>query len=261
MTNVPGKRDLNRNALTLLNTNYKVFSERLTKHGKKSLFAAGLAFDRKYNALLVYDDQDGMGTKIWHKIPGGVHESVFTNEHYLYALELELKNYKRYSNQLISSIIDRENKKEKAGERNIANRTMILEIVEETKYFPVEFSYACDGFRFNKDSKQFDLWQTYFTIHCLISDNSHSIEGCVKDFHKVRTAIASDKDVKIMRVIVPIEELIAKLGPSTHKVATECILNKQAEYWNYRSIGADSPVVSRSYSDLSKRFAYASKMY
>jgi 8-oxo-dGTP pyrophosphatase MutT (NUDIX family) len=244
-------------AFERFNTHYNEFVNRLKTHQHKPFYSAGLFFDRKVNALLVKDNQDG-GSKTWMKIPGGVSDQTMTFENFLQSLETELKKMK-YSRALIGRIFDLEKDAEKKGRRNAAERTMILEFVEETGFYPVKFTYVADGYRYNKLSFKYDLWQVYFSVHAIISPSSEGTDDFIKEIRKMKTTVAIDVDVKDMRVAVVVEELSSVLGPATHKFAAKEICAKQAAYWNnFARTAVDSPNFMNTCDKLSKRYSFAS---
>ncbi len=251
---IPEKTTVTRPAMMQLNTDYLKFVERVDSL-KEPFFAAGLFFDANHDALLVLDNQDGGGDKIWHKIPGGVTDKVFSSIDYLEALKTELEKMK-YGTPMIERILKRESQNER---RNSAERTMILEMVEETAYFPTEFHYVVDGYRYNWDTHQHDLWQVYFLVESVISPYSANIDRGIMKIADVRTAKAIDADIQKMRVCIPVEKLIETLGSRPHKVATKIILSKRSDFFLRKMNESIDPGTRDAFKKLSKKFAFASK--
>ncbi len=239
-----------------VNTAEEEHLQRLAKQDKNQIFAAGLFLDHKFNALLVLDNQDGHGRKIWHKIPGGTcPNDVSKDSIYFDSLKKELVKMK-YRNSIVEEILRQEEKK--APSRSISQRVMILEMVEETGYFPTNFSFGMDGFRFNTISKEYDLLQVFYNVLSIISPNSKFLKEGIKNIAQVRTTEAIDLDVKDMRVTVSIEKLIEKLGPATHKEAAKKLCEKNAAYWLERSTNEEDSKKGEFFMKISKRFAFQS---
>jgi len=240
-----------------LNVSYNDYLKRVAEHTTE-IYAGGLYFNffnGRSDFLLVKDDQDGLNKKVWHKIPGGVSEGVANDAFYLYSLKTELEKMK-YTKAIIGQILRIEESKIKT--RNIAERTLMLEFVEETGYFPTNFIYGMDAYRYNTTTLRHDLLQVYFSVTSIISPYSKSLEHPIQNIAQVRTAEAIDKDVQEMRVVVKIEDLIKTLGPKTHKEAAKILCGKQAHYWLKKSENAFDAVARDNYMQLSKRFGYAS---
>jgi hypothetical protein len=223
--------NLNGSQFEQFNMDYQVFRKRAEQNGSQKMFAAGIFSDSRGKVLMVHDQQET--NKLWFKLPGGVPDSSCLNnqEHFIEELVRELKKMK-YSESLITAIVLRENKLNKEKKRLVPEKSLILEMVEETGYYPMEFGYVCDGYRFNKNGGKFDLWQVYFTIQKVISPNSKNLESGICHISNVKTLESLDKDVKQMRVTVPFHEAIQKLGPLTHKEALTVHFRKQERYFH-----------------------------
>lgn len=213
------------------NTNYQMFRKRADENGSKKLFAAGIFTDLREKVLMVHDQQEL--NKLWYKLPGGVPDSSCLNEHKDFVEELvkELRKM-RYSELVISQIIERENLLDSQRRRLVPEKSLILEMVEETGFYPTEFGYTCDGFRYNRNSGKHDLWMVFFQIQKVISPNSKNLECTIRHVSNVKTLESLDKDVKEMRVVVPFADAIAKLGPATHKEALATHFRKQERYYH-----------------------------
>lgn len=201
-------------ALANLNSNYQEFLKRAeqAQAERKKFFAAGLFIDREGKALLVKDKQDGELTKVWYKMPGGVADGCFSKEMFLTNLYDQLIKMK-YSSKMTDQIM----KLEESKKRTAPEHGLILELLEETGFYPTNFGYGCDGYRYNRESFQHDLWQIYFQIHTLISPSSKDIKEGIKIIRKAPTAIALDRDILEMRATCDFRELIEKLGPFPQK--------------------------------------------
>lgn len=206
------------------------------------IFAAGMFIDEKGTVNLIVDNQDGKDIKIWKKIPGGNATQAAKYEDYLTAL-LELLKKAKYSARLIGQIMDREKK----AKRTIPERTLVLEMVEETQFYPIEFSYGIDGFRYNTQSKKHDLWQVYFFVELVVSPYSESLEKPIQQIAQVKTAKASDVDVTHMRYVVSVGEVLSALGPDTHKLAALMLFEKGAEMYKEKSKDTQYPEARRAY--------------
>jgi hypothetical protein len=247
-----------RAELKHVNRSFEVYKQRANGETKLPIspyriFAAGFFVDENGDANLVKDDQDGTGKKVWHKMPGGNSEKCAKKQDFLIALAEQLKKA-GYSNAMISQIMA----KEEAADRTIAEMTFIFEMVEETLFYPIQFSFGVDGFRYNSQTGEYDIWQIYFLVSAVISPHSSELEKPIRHIRQVKTAKAGDGDVKDMRVIVPVEELIDKLGPKTHKIAGKILLEKKANWFYGKSIDPNvSRVSQEKFAKLSRRFAEA----
>ncbi len=220
----------NKSQFEQFNTDFQTFQKRAEKNGSEKMFAAGIFADNRGKVLMVHDQQET--NKLWFKLPGGVPDSFLLNDHqeFIEELVIELRKMK-YSELLITAIVQRENKLSKEKKRLVPEKSLILEMVEETGYYPMEFGYVCDGYRFNKNGGKFDLWQVYFSIQKVISPNAKNLESAIRYISDVKTLESLDKDVKQMRVTVPFDEAIKKLGPLTHKEALAIHFAKQERYF------------------------------
>lgn len=212
------------------NSDYLVFLRRIEDNKNKALYAAGLFVDiQNKQALLVLDKQDGKDEWARYKIPGGVAENVLTKEVFMDALQDEL-NKTKYPPSMVDKIL----KKEADQNRSTPERVMILEMVEETAYYPLEFRYGCDGYRYNRNTKDFDLWQVYFEILGVISPYSKDLQVPIRRISQVSVQ-AIDPDVVNMRVAVSMNDVMKKLQLShvrnPHQDAVACIYNNKATHY------------------------------
>lgn len=215
------------------NSNYQTFLERSKKHADQKNFAAAIFLDKKQKILMVNDQQEIH--KLWLKLPGGVPEVSCLQDQDCFIQELvkELEKMK-YPKTLQAQILEFE----KTKTRNSSEKGLILEMVEETGYYPTRFGYVCDGYRFNKNAvgpNKFTLWQVYFHVQEVISPNSKDIHSVIKVITDVKTLEAIDHDVKDMRVKVDIENAVEKLGPDTHKEALTFFFRKQENYYRAKN--------------------------
>lgn len=223
-------------ALDKLNTIENVYLERckiLETTSRGPFFTAGLFIDQKGLVLLVQDYQDKLEArtnaaarpKVWNKIPGGVAErdAMFSQQMFLSMLEDQLMKMK-YSTSLINQIMD----VEEELTRNAAERGMILELIEETGFYPKKFSFGCDGYRYNRETTKNDLWQVYFIVDEVLSPNS-KFESPIKEIRNAPKLVSLDADIMQMRLVVSYNNLIQNLGSWPHKVAAQKLLFKKSE--------------------------------
>lgn len=224
------------------NSKFEVFQQRALQHQNQNSFAAGIFLDHKQKVLMVRDQQE-LG-KIWLKLPEGVPDINCLRDQDCFIQELvkELEKMK-YPKSLQTQILEHE----KTQKRNGPEKGLILEMVEETGYYPTRFGYVCDGYRYNVKETgpdKFNLYQVFFHIQSVISPNSKDINQIIKQITDVKTLEAIDQDVKDMRVKVDIENALEKLGPDTHKEALTFFFKKQERYYH-----------ANDNFDLSKKYA------
>lgn len=224
-------------ALDKLNTNFEEYIARcatVEKSSREPFFTAGLFIDQKGMVLLVQDYQDKAESrinanakpKVWNKMPGGVadRDACFSQEMFLGALEDQLIKMK-YRASLIRRIISLEEKLV----RNAAERGLILELVEETGFYPKTFSFGCDGYRYNRNTFENDLWQVYFIVDEVLSPYSPDFNTGIKEIRNAPKAVSLDVDIMNMRLVVNYNKLIQELGSWPHKKAAQTLLMKKSQ--------------------------------
>lgn len=273
MTNVPGVSTRRRPVLENQNTNFGTFLQRAKVNSSKQMFSAGFIVDPKNeNVLLVLDRRESKDptkqNKPWYKMPGGVpDEELKSFEVFVKLLEEELRgerakrrgdtNVIPYPTWLINQILAHEKKEYEKGNRNVPIWTLILEVLEETQYYAIKFSYRFDGYKYNWNTEENDLWQVYFIITAVISKNSKSFEDKIREFHNVRTATATDLDVLNMRVITPLEKLGSKIEAPAHKIAAAEIIGQQAMFFFNKIASAKTDEEKKTFTALHERFKNA----
>ncbi len=224
------------------NSSFDIFKQRASQHQHQGNFAAGIFLDQNQKLLMVKDQQEV--NKLWLKLPGGVPdvECLRNQDCFIKELVKELVKMK-YPKSLQNQILEHE----KNQKRNGSEKGLILEMVEETGYYPIKFGYICDGYRYNKKEtgpNKFNLWQVYFHVQSVISPNSKDINSVIRQITDVKTLEAIDLDVKKLRVKVDIENAVEKLGPDTHKEALTFFFRKQERYYHAN----DSFEIARKYA-------------
>lgn len=228
-----------------LNTEWKHFIARDTAAQtlKIPMYGAIFFIDNQFNTLLIEDNQDGNANWKRIKVPGGVARDEKTNEWlvnshnlYLETLDEQLKKV-HFSNGRLEEIMAYERK----SFRPAAMRTAILEFVEETGYYPINIRYVCDGYRYNRNSNEFDLWQAYFHASAVVSPYTGDFENPIKRITQVKTAEAIDKDVVNMRLGIPIEEVEKKLAVKQFRApaqdAWKVLCMQQADFFQKKGLG------------------------
>lgn len=178
---------------------------------KSQFYVAGWFIDQKQNVLMV-SDRDfkyEINGKINTKAPGGrSDEYAFYDQRYLETLKYVLEKA-FFSKKEVKAIIERE-----SVSRSPEERSLIVEMVEETGYYPFAFSESSFDFQFNRDSGKDDYKRSFFRITEMVERHPNpsafkepSDFFFVKEITPLPGFRSTDKDVIDPRRALPLKQV------------------------------------------------------
>jgi len=254
-----------RPALLKLNTNFCEYQERVREleHYEEDFYAGGIFADRdlvnasgEVSFLTVRDNQDGSG-KIWTKFPGGGYKYVHNEKIYFEDLANQL-HVAHFSKRMVDLIIEREKKLK----RNVVEKTLVYEFIEETAYYPTSFTYCCDGKRYNTNitSQSYDYPMFFFEVKAVLSFTAKSLEEVIRRIVNVTSFNPGDPDIVKMREKVPVLSIVDNLGSLPHKKAAQIFLENYSLFCRNKASKEENFTKRISYENNGRTLGRATGM-